>query len=62
MKAEKIYFILVFILSLLFIIFSIIAIPVSKDLITSSIIILQIFLLSNLTWLTWKKFKGENQE
>ena len=57
----KAYYVLLTALSVFFLIISILAVFGISDILSLVVLLLQVFLLANLVWLSWEKFRKEKE-
>jgi threonine/homoserine/homoserine lactone efflux protein len=57
----KAYYVLLTGLSVFFLIISILAVFGISDILSLVVLLLQVFLLANLVWLSWEKFRKEKE-
>jgi threonine/homoserine/homoserine lactone efflux protein len=57
----KAYYVLLTGLSVFFLIISILAVFGISDILSLIVLLLQVFLLANLVWLSWEKFRKEKE-
>jgi hypothetical protein len=60
--SSKFYYLIVFIISLIFLVLTFFGIFLFSDFVTLIVILIQIFLLANLLWLSWKEYKAEGEK